>query len=281
MIQTIKGGVSDVGKFVQDQRKQGRSIGFVPTMGYLHQGHLSLIEASKRDGHCTVMSIFVNPTQFGPNEDFDAYPRDEARDLNLAEQAGADAVWFPTRGDLYPQGDDMRITPGEMGDCLCGISRPVFFSGILTVVMKLFHAVKPDCAYFGEKDFQQLTLIRRMTQLFFLDVRIVGCPTVREIDGLAMSSRNVRIPPDRRNDALGLFRTIQNARKAFLAGQKDPKTLRQHLLQRWPDGLDLDYLEFRDPQTLNEVTLLKPSTRIFIGAWLDGVRLIDNAEIGP
>ena len=268
-------------RLIAEQRKQGATIGFVPTMGYLHEGHQSLIEASHRDGHFTVVSIFVNPTQFGPNEDLDTYPRDHDRDFVLARDSGADLVWYPNREDLYATGAQTMVTPGPLAQRLCGLSRPAFFGGICTVVLKFFNLVQPDKAWFGEKDYQQLAIIRRMAQDFYLDVDVIGCATVREPDGLAKSSRNVRIKAEERDLALTLWRTITDARAAFAAGERDAASLRQRLAAAWPDGLELDYLDFRDPLDLEICTELHPESRIFLGAWLRGIRLIDNAALVP
>ena len=266
---------------LEQQRTAGKTIGFVPTMGYLHAGHQALVSASHRDDHFTLVSVFVNPAQFGPNEDLYTYPRSPERDFRLAEEAGADLVWYPDGADLYPPGSQFRISPGALEQKLCGTSRPLFFGGICTVVLKLFQLIRPDAAYFGEKDFQQLTIIKRMVREFYLDLDVVGCPTIREADGLAMSSRNVRLPTESRHLALTLYRTIGKARAAFAAGERDAQALRNRLLAEWPEGLKFDYLDFRDPEWLGEVTQLAPATRLFLGCWLDGVRLIDNGALTP
>jgi len=261
---------------IDEARQQGRTIGFVPTMGFLHRGHQSLIEMSRDDGCFTVVSIFVNPAQFGPNEDLDSYPSDLDGDYEKSIASGADLVWYPTRTDLYPPDARMMVDPGPMAGRLCGISRPAFFGGICTVVLKLFHLIRPDRAYFGKKDYQQLTLIRRMVADFFMETEVIGGETIRETDGLAMSSRNARLAPGDRDLALTLHRTIEAAKQAFARGERDAETLQSRLKASWPDGLDLDYLDFRDPILLDEVDRLEPDTRIFLGAWLRGVRLIDN-----
>jgi len=279
MTQRLDSNTAQLQRLVHEARKQGRTIGFVPTMGYLHRGHQSLIEASRRDGCWTVVSVFVNPTQFGPNEDFDSYPRDSERDFELAVEAGADLVWYPAREDLYPSGAQTMVAPGGLAKRLCGASRPQFFGGICTVVLKFFNLVKPDRAYFGEKDFQQLTIIRKMADDFFLDLAVIGCSTVRESDGLAMSSRNARLDPADRRLALTLWRCIDRARAAFAAGTRDAAPLKRELLADWPAELELDYLDFREPRLLEEVETLASDTRLFLGAWLRGVRLIDNAAV--
>ena len=272
--------VSELREIVNQQRGRNRTIGFVPTMGFLHKGHQSLIKASKDHGNFTVVSVFVNPTQFGPNEDFKTYPRDSERDFELCKAAGGDLVWFPEVNDVYPEGSDTTVIPGALAGCLCGASRPKFLSGVLTVVLKLFNIVCPDRAYFGEKDFQQLVVIRRMTADFFMDIDVKGCPTVREPDGLAMSSRNVRLKSEKERDlALTLYRIILKAREAFGNGERDATALKESLMSLWPFDITLDYLDFRNPISLEEESVLAPDTRIFLGAWLNGVRLIDNGPL--
>ena len=263
-------------QLLEEQRAQGRSIGFVPTMGYLHRGHQSLIEASAADGHFTVVSIFVNPAQFGPNEDLDSYPHDHDRDYRLCVESGADLVWYPERHDLYPPASQTMVSPGALAQRLCGISRPQFFGGICSVVLRFFNLIRPQVSYFGEKDYQQLAIIRRMVEDFYLDIKIVGGPLIRDPDGLAMSSRNARLKSGTRDSALSLVRTIRAAQEAFAGGERDAATLGGKLREHWPDELALDYLDFREPVFLEEVKTLQCDTRIFLGAWLDGIRLIDN-----
>jgi pantoate--beta-alanine ligase len=174
----------------------------------------------------------------------------------------------------------MRVTPGILEQRLCGVSRPQFFGGIATVVMKFFNLIRPDKAYFGKKDFQQLTIIQRMAEQFYMDVAVIGCETVREPDGLAMSSRNARLKPHQRDLALTLHRMLKEAHTAYRSGERDARALTKRLTAAWPEGIELDYLEFREPRHLNKVDVLAPCTRLFLGAWLDGVRLIDNAAVG-
>lgn len=271
--------VSELRNIVKQQRDRNRTIGFVPTMGFLHKGHQSLIETSRDYGNFTVVSVFVNPIQFGPNEDFETYPRDSEKDFELCRAAGGDLVWFPDVNDIYPEGSETAVVPGALSDCLCGASRPRFLPGVLTVVLKFFNMVCPDLAYLGDKDFQQLVVIRRMVTDFFMDIRVVGCPTVREPDGLAMSSRNVRLKSDQRDLALTLYRTIMKARDMFGKGERDAAALKESLMSLWPSGIDLDYLDFRNPVSLQQVSVLEPDARIFLGAWLNGVRLIDNGPL--
>jgi pantoate--beta-alanine ligase len=274
------------------QRRTGRKIGFIPTMGFLHEGHLSLIRAASARNEFPVVSIFVNPTQFGPNEDLDSYPKNEECDIKLAIDAGAECIWLPETEHIYPRpgglaAQQIKIVPGTMAHKLCGSSRPVFFTGICTVVLKLFNLVRPHSAYFGEKDFQQLLIIRTMVQELHLDIDIIGCPIVREKDGLAMSSRNIRIPKDLKSTALHLFATIIKAKELVSRGITQTDVLLAELLKNWPEKLELDYMEFRSPQTLDTVSSCTPDTRLFLGVWLKdgtetrGVRLIDNADMHP
>lgn len=280
MSQRIDGHPYEMIQLLEQQRREGQTIGFVPTMGCLHRGHQALIEASRNDGNFTVVSVFVNPAQFGPNEDFDKYPRDNDRDFELATAAGGDLVWYPDVADLYPKEAQTSVLPGDLAQKLCGISRPQFFPGICTVVLKLLNLVRPHQTYFGEKDFQQLAIIRRMVADFSLTVDVVGCATVREEDGLAMSSRNRYLAASDRDTALTLHRTLTAAQAAFAAGERDAVKLKQQLAEAWPKTLELDYLDFREPEFLEEVTHLESDTRLFLGAWLRGIRLIDNAAIG-
>jgi len=284
----VRSGIQAIRQAIQREKARGQTIGFIPTMGFLHEGHLSLIRASASRGDLPIMSLFVNPTQFGPNEDLDSYPRNEERDIELATEAGAKIIWIPDTATLYPGGLDdqqIKVVPGSISKRLCGASRPVFFTGICTVVLKLFNLIQPDRAYFGEKDFQQLQIIRRMVEELLLEIEIVGCPIVRESDGLAMSSRNVRIPNGKRDVALHLSRTIQKARVQYANGQRDVDALMDVLQADWPEDLELDYMECRCSTTLELVTQLDSSTRLFLGAWLKdesgtrGVRLIDNAAL--
>lgn len=277
---------------------RGRTIGLVPTMGALHAGHTSLIRRCRDEGHVTVVSVFVNPTQFGPNEDFERYPRHEAEDVEIAMKAGADLVWFPSVPDLYPPvggadpsarvsvKDVMHVDPGPRGRELCGTSRHDFFAGVCTVVLKLFQLCRPNAAYFGEKDWQQLVLIQQLVRTFHVPVAVHGVPLVREPDGLAMSSRNRYLQPTQRHDALALHRTIERARRLFADGERSADALCAQLTSEFTAGasaeLSLDYLELREPYSLQPATELHDDTRILLAAWLGEppVRLIDNSALG-
>lgn len=237
------------------QLKASTTVGFVPTMGALHQGHASLIKNSSQNNELTVVSIFVNPTQFNNSTDLEKYPRTLEADLKLAEDSGAHIVLAPHFEEMYPDQYRYKITENEFSKKLCGAHRPGHFDGVLTVVMKLLQIVKPKIAYFGEKDYQQLLLIQQMAQAFFLDLEVKSCETIREADGLAMSSRNVRLTPEGRKIAPAIFQALKNY-KNFSDSQSELKKL----------NIELEYLE-------------EHFQRRFIAAYIDGVRLIDNVAI--
>jgi pantoate--beta-alanine ligase len=194
--------INEMKKISNNLKKEGKSIGFVPTMGYLHKGHVSLMECSKKENDITVVSIFVNPTQFGKNEDYDKYPRDLERDLKICEEVGVDYVFHPSISQMYPEGYSTYVVMETLVDKLCGKFRPGHFKGVLTVVNKLFNIVKPDRAYFGKKDYQQYIIIKKMVQDLNIDTKVIGCPLIREEDGLALSSRNKYLTEEERKSAL-------------------------------------------------------------------------------
>lgn len=262
-------------------RAAGKRVGLVPTMGFLHAGHRSLIEASAADNDMTVVSIFVNPIQFGPNEDFARYPRNFEGDAVLCVEAGADMIYAPGVADMYPEGFQTKVSVGELTGSLCGASRPGHFDGVATVVAKLFNAVTPDRAYFGEKDFQQLAVIRRMVSDLDMGVKVVGMPIVREPDGLAMSSRNVYLSTEERLRALGLNRALKAA--TLLA--EEGETCAATLLERVREVLDehsiaAEYAELRDAETLATVEILSGPTLLALAARVGSTRLIDNLVLG-
>jgi len=259
----------------------GTGIGLVPTMGALHGGHASLIERAVRDSAATVVSIFVNATQFGPGEDLAAYPRDEPADLALCARLGVTAAFAPGADEMYPPGDATRVQPGPVAARLEGAARPGHFAGVATVVTKLFAIVRPDVAYFGQKDFQQLRVVQTLTRDLRLDVRVIGCATVREPDGLAMSSRNAYLTPDDRRAAPALSRGLFAARDDWTRGERDPAKLRERV-QRTASlpGVALEYVSVADPLTLDE--LERPASRavISLAARVGKARLIDNVLLG-
>jgi pantoate--beta-alanine ligase len=264
-------------------RLAGRRIAFVPTMGYLHRGHVKLLEEGRTRGDVLVLSIFVNPTQFGPKEDLARYPRDLDGDLAKAAGAGTDAVYLPEAGDMYPPGYQTYVDVTDLAQGLCGERRPGHFRGVATVVAKLFGAVKPHVAIFGEKDYQQLQVIRRMTRDLDMDVEIVGIPTVREPDGLAMSSRNAYLSPDDRARATCLHRALQAAREAAAGGERDPAALcalaARIITDAGPNRID--YVEIRDARTLQPVSCVQGHAVMALAVFFGATRLIDNVVIAP
>ncbi len=254
-------------------------VALVPTMGALHEGHLSLIRRAKEEAASVVVSVYVNPIQFGPNEDFAAYPRTPEEDLAACRNAGVDLVWMPET--LYPAGEPLvRVHPGPMADCLCGAVRPGHFAGVLTVVAILFHMVRPDLAVFGEKDWQQLVLIRRMVQDLRFPVNILGAPTVREPDGLAMSSRNRYLTKEERGRAVGLVRALSRMRKLVQEGERAVAVLEEEgarVLQE--HGVVPEYLQVRDGESLARLKVVQPGARAFVAARIGRARLIDNMAL--
>lgn len=262
--------------------RQGRRIVLVPTMGYLHEGHASLLRAGRKQGDVLILSIFVNPIQFGQNEDLDRYPRDLERDCQLAESCGVDFVFIPTAAEMYPPGFQTGVTVRDIALPLCGASRPGHFDGVATVVTKLFNIVRPDVALFGNKDYQQLAVIRRMAADLNLPVEIVGMPIVREEDGLAMSSRNAYLSPAERQSALCLSRALKRARELFAAGERSVAVLTQEtraVIEQEP-AATIDYAEFRDGAMLQELEVADAGTLLALAVKIGKTRLIDNTVLG-
>jgi pantoate--beta-alanine ligase len=257
------------------------SVGFVPTMGALHPGHASLVERAVRENDLAVVSIFVNPSQFGPHEDFGAYPRDESADLAMCERLGTAMVFAPAVEEMYPAGDATRVQPGAIADRLEGAARPGHFVGVATVLTKLFAIIRPDVAYFGQKDFQQLRVVQAMSRDLRLGVRVVGSATVRDPDGLAMSSRNRYLSSDDRRAGLALSRALFAAREDWARGERDPAKLRDGVQRAVStSGVALDYVSAADPLTLEE--LERPAERVVISlaGRVGKTRLIDNVLLG-
>lgn len=257
------------------------SVGLVPTMGALHEGHASLIRRAVREHDLAVVSIFVNPTQFGPHEDFAAYPREESADLAMCETLGAAMVFVPTVDEMYPAGEGTRVQPGPIAERLEGAARPGHFAGVATVVTKLFAIVRPEAAYFGQKDFQQLRVVQTMSRDLRLGVRVVGSPTVREPEGLAMSSRNRYLSADERRNALALSRGLFAARDDWSRGEREGPTLRERVqgIASGP-GVALDYVSVADPFTLEEQSGTVDRAVISLAARVGKTRLIDNVLLG-
>jgi pantoate--beta-alanine ligase len=258
-------------------------LGFVPTMGFLHEGHLSLVRRARFENNRVVVSIFVNPTQFGPNEDFQRYPRDLKRDLGLLETVQVDAVFTPETHEMYPVEASTIVEVEALSGILEGASRPGHFRGVATVVCKLFHLVQPHRAYFGEKDYQQLQVIRRMAHDLRMPIEVVGCPTVREPDGLAMSSRNVYLGPPERRAAVALSRALSQAGRLCRDGVREVSRLQaevQNLLDKEP-LIRIDYVAIVHPHTLQPVaTLTSEGAVICLAVWIGRTRLIDNLRLG-
>ncbi|MBI4052233.1 MAG: pantoate--beta-alanine ligase, partial [Elusimicrobia bacterium] len=255
-------------------------VGFVPTMGALHEGHLSLIERACRENNKAIVSLFVNPLQFSPKEDYQRYPRPFAKDSRLCRQAGVNLLFHPTVQDLYPQGFNTQVEVKGWSDILCGTFRPGHFKGVATVVLKLLHLAQPDRAYFGEKDFQQLQIIRKMTEDLNLPVRTIGCPTIRQKDGLALSSRNVYLKPGERIRARR-FQQILRWGVQMARGQKrssETENIMRKELLKIP-GLKLDYVRVVDSKTLDRPRTLEGRLRILAAVWLGKTRLIDNVPL--
>ncbi|MBT5111310.1 MAG: pantoate--beta-alanine ligase [Rhodospirillaceae bacterium] len=265
---------------VRRWRGDSKTVGLIPTMGSLHAGHLSLVRQAKLDCDFAIATIFVNPTQFAPSEDFDTYPRDEARDIALLEEMGTDLLFSPDVGEMYADGFSTSVSVSGLSECLCGAARPHFFGGVATVVSKLLLQSLPDRAYFGEKDFQQLQVIKRMAQDLDIPVDIRGVPTMREDDGLAMSSRNKYLSPEERSVASTLYRVLQDVAQKFADGANAGAALAEGVATLRATGFDpIDYLEIRDSETFEALKTDNGKARVFVAAHLGGTRLIDNAAV--
>jgi pantoate--beta-alanine ligase len=274
--------IQDTARYIKKNRREGNSIGLVPTMGYLHQGHLSLVKKARQENKIVIMSIFVNPTQFGPNEDYKKYPRDIRRDERMAKEAGVDAVFYPTVKAMYPNGYKTYVQVEDITERLCGSSRPDHFKGVATVVTKLFNIVQPDSAYFGQKDAQQAVVIKRMARDLDMNLKIKVLPIVREPDGLAMSSRNVYLSEGQRRDALVLYESLNLAKRLIKDGIRDADEVRLRMkrLISSKDSARIDYISISDIGSLNEVKVIGKDTLIALGVWIGKTRLIDNIVIG-
>ena len=265
-----------------DRAKLNGSVGFVPTMGYLHEGHLSLARRACEECASVVASIFVNPTQFAPSEDLASYPRDLARDSRLLEEVGVNLLWTPTPDEMYAEGYQTWVTVDEVTKVLEGASRPTHFRGVTTVVTKLFNAVQPQKAYFGQKDAQQAVVIRRMVQDLNFPIEVIVCPIVREPDGLALSSRNTYLNPDQRQAATVLSRSLNAARDAFLAGEHDAHKLRALITEivNAEPMVTLEYISCAHPDTLQELHGAVERALLSMAARVGKTRLIDNIVVG-
>lgn len=273
--------ISRMTTLVKMLKKEGKSIGFVPTMGYLHEGHISLVKAAKKHTDVVVMSIFVNPLQFGPEEDFEKYPRDIKRDEALAGDACVDVIFYPSVRDMYPEGYATYVNVESLTDQLCGASRPGHFRGVTTVVAKLFNIVKPDVAYFGQKDAQQVIVIKKMVRDLGMDIEIKAMPIIRETDGLAMSSRNLYLSEDERRSALVLNQSLEKALSLVEAGERNSENVTKaikELIARKP-LVRTDYISIVDMKDLKDVSDISGEVLVALAAFVGKTRLIDNIII--
>jgi pantoate--beta-alanine ligase len=269
--------MSEIDKILEDH--QGKKIGFVPTMGYLHEGHLSLIKAARKENDLVIVSVFVNPTQFAPNEDLESYPRDINRDYRLAREAGADIIFNPEVTEIYEKdGATFTMVEGNMTKQLCGRSRPIHFKGVTTVINILFNIVRPHKAYFGQKDAQQAIIIQKMVRDLRLKVKIVVCPIVREKDGLAMSSRNFYLNEEERNQAVILHQSLKLGLEAYLLGETSVEKLKAIIVKNieTKDLARIDYVEILDGRTLEEISEVSKPALAAVAVKFGNTRLIDN-----
>ncbi|MCW8856771.1 MAG: pantoate--beta-alanine ligase [Kangiella sp.] len=277
----VVNSVQTLRRLIQTHRDMGHRIGFVPTMGNLHAGHLSLVKTAKQQADIVVVSIFVNPTQFGPNEDFDSYPRTFEQDQALLEAEGADIIFAPEVKEVYPQWPNLtKVQVAELGNNHCGASRPGHFDGVTTVVSKLFNMVRPDCAVFGQKDFQQLAIIRRMTSDLNFDIEIIGAPIVREDNGLAMSSRNGYLSTEKKHQASFIYQTLGWMKQQIDHGERDYRSLEQAAIKRLKEqNFKPDYVHIARQDNLELAQADSDKLVILVAAFMDKVRLIDNITL--
>lgn len=270
--------IEEVRRYVKQWRMEGKTIGFVPTMGYLHEGHRSLIERADKDNDIVVVSIFVNPTQFGPNEDLESYPRDMQRDSEVCKEAGADLIFNPEPSVMYEDNASTSVKVEGLSDELCGRSRPVHFGGVCLVVSKLFNIVLPDRAYFGQKDAQQLAIIKKMVRDLNFPVEIIGCPIVREKDGLAKSSRNTYLSETEREAALVLNRALLKGREAIEGGERDALAVKKIITEviKQEPLAKIDYVEIVDFDTIRKTDNIDKNVLVAIAVFIGKTRLIDN-----
>jgi pantoate--beta-alanine ligase len=273
---------AELSEWTEAARREGRRVGLVPTMGFLHRGHLSLMEACRGRADLTAVSIFVNPTQFGPNEDLARYPRDLEGDLKKCRETGVDVVFAPESGAMYPAGHRTFVEVAQLQDGLCGARRPGHFRGVATVVTQLFALARPHLAVFGEKDWQQLQIIRRLAADLHLGVEVVGMPIVREADGLAMSSRNAYLSPAERTRALALGRGLGAARARWAAGERQGDVLREAVrVELRAAEVREDYVELVTPDTLEPLARAeRADARLLVAGFVGTTRLIDNTAVG-
>ena len=274
----IYGEIAKVREQVKAWKRKGYTVGLVPTMGYLHEGHKSLIDAARKENDRVVVSIFVNPMQFGPNEDLATYPRDLEKDAALCEGAGVDIIFHPEPEEMYADGFCSYVDMNGLTTELCGKSRPVHFRGVQTVVLKLFHIVTPDRAYFGQKDAQQLAVVKRMVKDLNVDTEIIGCPIIREADGLAKSSRNTYLSKEERKAALVLHRSLEAGKALVQAGEKSAEQIKQAIVQEIEKEplAKIDYVDVVDFDTITPIDTLSGNVLAAIAVYIGKTRLIDN-----
>jgi len=270
--------VKEMQRRSEQLRREGKKIAFVPTMGYLHEGHLSLMREGRKRGNILLISIFVNPTQFGPGEDYDRYPRDMKRDLALVQGVGVDICFNPSAQEMYPDGFQTAVEVEGVTKNLCGISRPGHFRGVTTVVAKLFNIVKPHLAFFGQKDYQQLIAIKRMVEDLDMDIELIGMPTIRETDGLAMSSRNAYLDPEQRKEATSLYRALLKGKELYHQGERSTAVILNHVRGIIEEGKSaaIDYAKICDAHTLEDIEEIKGEAVIAVAVKIGKTRLIDN-----
>ena len=274
----ISGSISEVRQIVKEWRKEGLTVGFVPTMGYLHEGHKSLIDKAVKENDKVVVSVFVNPIQFGPTEDLASYPRDLERDAKLCEEAGANLIFHPEKEEMYFNDFSSFVEVQGVSKGLCGKSRPIHFRGVCTVVTKLFNIVKPDRAYFGQKDAQQLAVVKRMVRDLNMDIEIIGCPIIREEDGLAKSSRNTYLSPEERKAAVILSKSLRLGKEAIEAGERDSKKIIDIITNNINTEklAKIDYVEIVDPLSIENIDKIENSALVAMAVYIGKTRLIDN-----
>jgi len=274
--------VREMQEYSDSLRREGKEIAFVPTMGYLHEGHLNLMREGKKRGDCLVISIYVNPTQFAPGEDLEKYPRDFERDERLALDVGVDVIFYPSDREIYPDGFQTYVNVEKVSKNLCGLSRPIFFRGVATVCNKLFNIVKPHVTVFGKKDFQQLVVIKRMVADLNMGIEVVGMPTTREPDGLAMSSRNAYLKEGERESALSLSRSLKLAKELYEDGERRASVIiekvREHIENQ--PHTKIDYVKICDTETMEDVETLENESVLALAVWVGFPRLIDNYVFG-
>jgi pantoate--beta-alanine ligase len=270
--------ISDMKAIIRTQKEKGNSIGFVPTMGYLHEGHMSLVKASVQDNDFTILSIYVNPTQFGVNEDLAKYPRSLERDYAMAQEAGVDIVFIPSDGEVYPNGYNTFVNVEGLAEIMCGLSRPAHFKGVTTIVTKLFNIIEPNHAYFGQKDAQQAIIIKKIVKDLNMNLKIEVCPIVREKDGLAMSSRNVYLNSEERKAALSLSKSLFETEKNIKAGERSKQKIIELIRKRIKREsiANIDYIEIKNGDTLEDIEDICGRVLIALAVKFGTTRLIDN-----